>query len=194
MKITKKTIFPWLLVFLIAVFVLLFIILRNDTVTGYQYIEARNELYSFEQNYVKVTIYLEYDAGQLPVICALFEPMLKGYHLYGRNTPKTGVDGIGRPTLIELKSNSSITARGEIVESKTAIIDPYSDPSLSAPLYIYPDGPVALRLPIGITATTGKALSGIIFITYMTCGSNGLCTAPVVDKAINITIPITTSQ
>lgn len=194
MKTKRKTLFFGSLALLITVIVALYFFSKNINAKGFQYFISQNKLYSFDENNVRVTIYLEYDAEKQPVLLALFEPLLENYHLYSKNTPKTGVDGIGRPTLIELSANSSINARGEIIESKTAIVDSYSDLSLSAPLYVYPDGPVALSLPVSIAEINRTVLSEIVFITYMTCSSNGRCTAPVVNKAINITISIKTSQ
>lgn len=194
MKITRKTLILWTLVFLTAILLMLFVNMKNSDIVVSPYALLQEELHSFEENNVKVSIYLAYDDKKLPVIAALFTPLLENYHLYGKNTPKTGVDGIGRPTLVEIKENASIIVRGEIVESTPPVIDPSPGLSLSEPLYIYPDGPVTLYLPITITATQNRTIYGAVFVSYMTCSSSGRCTPPVVEKAVNLIIPSTSSR
>jgi hypothetical protein len=191
MTTTRKPLKFLALTLLIAV-LLLVVILRFINSAIFKHNSPRLELVSCEENDVKVTVFLEYDDKELPLLTALFEPLLKGHHFYSKNTPKTGVDGIGRPTLIELSPNASIVARGNLIESRSAIMDAYT--GLAEPLYIYPDGPITLQLPITIPTSNQKSLTETIFVTYMTCSSNGLCTAPVVEKAINITIPLIQSD
>jgi len=153
---------------------------------------SRIELASFQKHDVKVTAYLESDEHHQPRLAVLFEPLLAGYHLYSKDLPRRGVDGIGRPTLVELGPDSSLQARGSLVESVTTLAD--SSDKLSAPLLIYPEGPVTLRLPITIPDTGHPFMADSIFVTYMTCSASGQCTAPVVAQPIEVDLPALSNQ
>ena len=64
-------------------------------------------LASFTENYVSVSIQLEgNDKGEY-FLSATFMPP-EGYHLYSKDIPITGVDGLGRPTLLELTEDSQL--------------------------------------------------------------------------------------
>ena len=73
-------------------------------------------LASFIENYVEVSIYLEDDSAGNYFLSATFTPP-DGYHLYSKDIPLMGANGLGRPTLLELTSDSRMKAIGELVES-----------------------------------------------------------------------------
>jgi hypothetical protein len=60
----------------------------------------RVALASFTENYVDVSIYLERNSAGNYFLSGTFRPPT-GYHLYSKDIPLTGVNGLGRPTLIE---------------------------------------------------------------------------------------------
>ena len=139
-------------------------------------------LVSFTDNYVDVSIYLERSAEGKYLLSATFTPP-DGYHLYSKDIPSTGIGGLGRPTLLELASNSQIRANGELLESVQAE-EPDFEPK---ELLVYPLGAVTLSLPVEL-ASGNDEIDAEIQVTYMACSAN-LCKPPVVGKIIAIRIP-----
>src|SRR5512147_3116730 len=74
-------------------------------------------LSSFTENDVDVTISLVQKADRKYALSGTFTPP-DGYHLYSKDIPLTGVDGLGRPTLLELTPNSHMQAAGSLIESE----------------------------------------------------------------------------
>jgi hypothetical protein len=139
-------------------------------------------LASFTENYVQVSILLERDPAGDYVLSATFTPP-DGYHLYRKDIPLTGVNGLGRPTLLELTSASRMEAMGELVES-VAAQEPDFEPK---ELFVYPTGPVTLSLPVQIPSEADW-VDDELKITYMAC-SAVQCKPPVVRKLVSIRIP-----
>ena len=137
---------------------------------------------SFTENSVTVSIQLEEQPKGSFFLAATFTPM-PGGHLYSKDIPLTGVDGLGRPTLLELSANSSLAALGALIESVPAE-EPDTEPKA---LLIYPPGPVTLRLPVQLPPGGGWVLEQIK-ITYMACDDIG-CKPPVMGKTVEVRIP-----
>lgn len=116
-------------------------------------------------------------------LAATFTPTEDKLHLYSKDIPRSGVDGIGRPALIELAPESSIKASGELIESAPAhsLQDGLSD------LPIYPAGAITLKLPVTLPAGKNWVNEQVI-VTYMACTGYS-CRAPVENKVIPIFIP-----
>lgn len=142
------------------------------------------ELVSFTENYVDVSVHLERSAAGNYVLSATLTPP-EGYHLYSKDIPRTGIAGLGRPTLLELTSNSQIQANGELIESVSAE-EPDFEPK---ELLVYPAGAVTLSLPVELSAGNDW-VDAEIKITYMACSAY-LCKPPVVGKIVSIRIPLT---
>jgi hypothetical protein len=141
-------------------------------------------LAEFTQSYVVVSLQLERgDAGQATLV-ATFTPTEPDAHLYSKDLPKDGVDGVGRPTLVELSDGSLLQPAGDLQESVPATEDT-SDASLPG-LLVYPAGAVTLRLPVQLLVST--QVDDQVLITYMSCTPRG-CHAPVVGRAVDVTIP-----
>lgn len=141
------------------------------------------ELARSAENSVEVTITLARAEDGQVYLSATFAPVEKSLHLYSKETPKNGVDGLGRPALLELAQGSAIQANGKLIESAPAQI-PFSGPQ---DLLIYPAGAVTLSLPITLPA--GKDwFNDQVIITYMAC-TEYTCRAPVEGKVIPIQIP-----
>jgi hypothetical protein len=133
------------------------------------------------ENFVTVTISLESDSGQVR-LSAAFVPADHGFSLYSKDLPRTGVDGIGRPTLIELVPGSRLQAAGALSESVPA------EPGKGVPgLLLYPPGPVVLRLPVSLPEGEGW-FDECVSVTYVVC-SGGICKIPVEGKLIPIRVP-----
>jgi hypothetical protein len=140
-------------------------------------------LAQFEENGVTVAIGWEVDrAGQTWLIGA-FTPMLEHFHLYSKDLPRNGINGRGRPTLLEVSLSGSIATLGALVDDPPAI-EIYSLIQQSIP--VYPDGPVTLRMPIALNSAASAPTE--LSVTYMAC-SLETCFMPVVDKRISVMIP-----
>ena len=137
---------------------------------------------SFTENYVDVTIDLEETAEGSYVLSATFTPP-DGYHLYSKDIPLSGVDGLGRPTLLELSPRSLMKATGALIESVEAQTPDFGPQEL----LVYPLGTVTLRLPIELPP--GKDWTeDEIKVTYMACSASQ-CKPPVVGKIVSVRIP-----
>ncbi len=106
-------------------------------------------LSSFKENDVDVSISLVQEAGGKYAISGTFTPP-DGYHLYSKDIPLTGVDGLGRPTLLELTPNSRMQAAGSLIESERPQAPDFEPRELS----VYPAGPVTLSLAIELPEGT----------------------------------------
>lgn len=139
-------------------------------------------LASFTENYVEVSIYLEDDPQGNYLLSATFTPP-DGYHLYSKDIPITGIDGLGKPTLLELSADSQINAIGDLMES-VQTQEPGFEPK---ELLVYPHGPVTLSLPVELPSGDGW-IEEELEITYMAC-SGSQCKPPVVAKRVLVPIP-----
>lgn len=136
------------------------------------------ELAHFAENDVDVSVRLEKAEGGY-ILSATFTPP-KGFHLYSKDIPHGGVDGLGRPTLLELPENAKMQAIGELAESIKAEIPPFEPKDL----LVYPAGPVTLSLPVTLPEIN-QPFEDTISVTYMACTNTG-CKPPVVGKEIVI--------
>ena len=141
------------------------------------------ELATSTENNVEVTIMLERFNNDQFFLSATFTPQNPGLHLYSKDIPKTGVEGLGRPTLLELSEGSSLQALSELAES----VAPQAPNTPPFELLTYPAGPVTLSLPVLLP--DGNAWSDDeVIVTYMACDEQG-CRPPVQQKPIAIKIP-----
>jgi hypothetical protein len=141
------------------------------------------QLATSTENYVDVTIALERGNNDQFFLSATFTPLNPSLHLYSKEIPRKGVEGLGRPALLELVQGSSIKASGELIESISSQL-PLSGPQ---ELLIYPAGAITLSLPILLPEGKGW-FSEHVIVTYMACNDEG-CRPPVEGKTIAIQIP-----
>jgi hypothetical protein len=139
------------------------------------------ELARSTENSVQVVITMQGGPGNQITLLGTFTPLEPGMHLYSKDIPKTGIEGLGRPTLLEL-DESWHNIPGELSESIAAQL-PESEPF---ELLVYRPGPVTLSLSVELADT--NAHTEKVFVTYMACDDKG-CRAPVENKAIEINIP-----
>jgi hypothetical protein len=116
------------------------------------------------------------------VLSATFTPP-QGYHLYSKDIPITGIGGVGRPTLLELTSNSAVKATGTLMESMKAQTPDFEPKEL----LVYPAGAVTLNLPVELPPGNGWS-EDELQVTYMACSAS-LCKPPVVGRMISVRIP-----
>jgi hypothetical protein len=140
------------------------------------------DLATFTENYVTVSIHLNETPDGEYILSATFTPP-EGHHLYGKDIPLTGVDGLGRPTLLELPAESHMKAVGELMESvkeETPDFEPKN-------LLVYPIGEVTLSMPVELPPGAGW-VDDAVKISFMACSDVG-CKAPVVGKIVPVRIP-----
>ncbi len=105
---------------------------------------------------------------------ATFTPA-QGFHLYSKDLPETGVDGIGRPTVLRpggaLSADGPVTADRTVAELRPAGLD------LAVP--VYPDGPVTLTVPV----RAGDGDRYEVTLGYAACSASS-CLAPVTGKQV----------
>ncbi len=139
-------------------------------------------LETFTKNSVTVSIYLETMQDGQDALVAHFEPP-EDAHLYSKDIPRNGVEGLGRPTLLELTPNSQMQAAGGLFESSPAQIPEFEPKEL----LIYPVGVVTLTLPVTLPAGSNW-VEDEISITFMACTDRG-CKPPVENEVITVRIP-----
>ena len=142
-------------------------------------------LASLTENGVTVEIMLKRDQGEHPVLTSVFTPTGEDFHLYSKNLPRGGIQGLGRPTLLEVTSTDSIQPAGPLTVDQGEAGEYYEPLNLTLP--VYPAGPVTLHLPIQIMAADAE-IAAELSITYMTCKA-GVCLPPVDDKRVSVVIP-----
>ncbi len=163
---------------------LVFLVIAAATVVS-SCSETRDEpllLDTFTKNSVKVSIYLNRPKNGASLLVASFVPAA-GLHLYSKEIPRNGVDGLGRPTLLELTPASKMMAAGELAESIPSQIPAFEPKEL----LVYPVGMVTLTLPVTLPNGNGR-MDDEISITYMACSDTG-CKAPVVNQILVVHLP-----
>lgn len=139
----------------------------------------------FEENGVRVTIDLERDQAGTLLLASTYTPEEPDSHVYSIDLPRTGIDGAGRPTRLDLPPQQAARAIGPLRANQPLIMQTFQ--GFSAPFPIYPDGPVTLRLPLDL-APHGAAAPLELTVGYMACSSKGACLPPVTDKHIAVTL------
>ena len=139
-------------------------------------------LTSFTENNVEVSVALVRDTQGTIFLTATFTPP-PHYYMYSKELPRHGVDGLGRPTLLELTDNSRMTGLGLLIESVSAVNEIFADISLP----VYPSGPVTLSLPVSLPPGADW-VEDEISLTFMACSAQG-CKPPVVQKIIPVRVP-----
>ncbi len=139
-------------------------------------------LAAFTENSVDVSLRLVRAPEGYFLLEATFTPPADS-HLYSKDLPPTGVDGLGRPTLLELPATSKITALGALLESVPAVMQDFELMQLP----VYPAGAVTLSLPIQLPPGEGW-VDETVSITYMACNDKG-CKPPVIGRIVPIRVP-----
>lgn len=140
---------------------------------------------TFNRNHVSVTVSSQVEAGG-QVLVARFVPDGADLHLYGTDLPRFGIDGAGRPTLVEIVGGGW-EARGPLVPSLTAVT--VKLPGFDQAFSVFPDGPVELRLPIRSLGDASPGDGVEVAVTYMACTGDGRCYPPVDGAHIHVQMP-----
>ena len=138
----------------------------------------------FSQNSVSVEIALQQDASGKTFLIATFTP-ISGDHLYSKDSPRGGINGEGRSTLVELTLQTAMCAIGTLIAS---VNDEVSLMGMDA-LLVYPTGPVVLRLQVSLPVGRGW-YNDQVSVTYEAC-SQTTCKMPVIGKIVRVHLPRT---
>ena len=132
---------------------------------------------------VSLTVELRADGR---VVVARFVPDAPDLHLYGPDLPKTGIDGAGRPTRIDV-----VGGGWQAADAARLAADPSpfmtALPGFPSPFPVMPDGPVTLELPIA--RGSGDAGTVRVAVTYMACTRDGRCFPPVIEHELDVAVP-----
>ena len=131
-----------------------------------------------------VHVEITYSGGSSGELVAVFHPLDAGFHVYGPELPRDGIDGAGRPTLLELPPASAWSPTGPLAAEPPRLLQ--SLPSFDQPFPVFPDGPATLRLPVELDASAPPGTDLVVSVTYMACSSSGLCLAPVIGRQIHV--------
>lgn len=138
-----------------------------------------SHLNTFTDNGVQVDLDLEKDNQGQSILAARYTPLRQHFHVYSKDLAPNGVNGIGRPTILEagqgLQATGTVSANASVIDLKQNGLD--------VPLPVYPDGPVTLRLPVKALASGDAEVK----VGYMAC-SESTCLPPV-EKVVPVTIP-----
>jgi hypothetical protein len=140
----------------------------------------------FTESSVRVVVALESDEQRRPLLRATFTPLEAGFHLYGKDLPKAGVNGVGRPTRLDVPKQTSIRSAGPSFAD--AVAKDIMFDVIGATLPVYPEGPVTIHLPVELSPANGGTTVQLAF-TYMACQTDGQCRFPVNDKVVEAHIP-----
>jgi hypothetical protein len=143
---------------------------------------------AFTQNGVHVDIALEQDADGTLMLAGTYTPIDAHVHLYSTDLPRAGLNGAGRPTLLELPMQPGVHPIGPPTTDQPVILDQFTTLNIAFP--VYPDGAVTIRLPIAVASHAAQTPM-TVNVTYMACSSTGFCLPPVEDKSIALVIAAT---
>ncbi|WP_328965070.1 hypothetical protein [Streptomyces virginiae] len=133
---------------------------------------------TFTENGVTVTLSVADWQASKGTLTAVFTPEKKGFHLYSTELPPTGIEGVGRPTSVDvtgvLKTDGKLTAAADVRS--------ISVPGVDAPMPVYPDGPVTTTLPVRADGN-GDAT---VLLGYASCSAKEGCTIPVADHPVHL--------
>jgi len=93
-----------------------------------------------------------------------------GFHVYALDLPPDGIDGLGRPTRVQVASGGAVTGPAR-ADRSTVLLRPSG---LTVDLPVFPAGPVVINVPIRRTGTTPPT----IVVSYAAC-SPTRCLMPV---------------
>ncbi|MEO7070372.1 MAG: hypothetical protein ABI131_07765 [Nostocoides sp.] len=135
---------------------------------------------SWRGNGVEVTLRWAAGSPAGPVLAAEFLPTQPGFHLYSVDLPDGGLDGVGRPTKVDVGGALSAVgpASADVPVVALRVV------GLADPLPVYPDGRVTVRQVVRVNAARGAE----VFLTYAAC-SRTACLPPVSRQRVDVSLP-----
>jgi len=127
------------------------------------------------------------DASLRGMLTVTFTPLQPGFHLYSMGLPAEGIDGVGRPTRVEV--GGALRSMGLPATAEPVRLE--SIAGLAQPMPVYAAGAVTLWVPvaIGTGASGARAADAMtveqVWISYAAC-SGQLCLAPVTRHLVKV--------
>jgi hypothetical protein len=135
---------------------------------------------TFEKHRVMVKLLIKYSEAGTTWIAAEFNPVDMRDSLYGKELPMEGVNGIGRPTRLEVSGQLALS--GGVVSSVFCSNKTFEDIEGDFPMY--PPGSVALYQ--GVTIPDTPVITFDVAVTYMACSDRGICLPPVMGHTVHV--------
>jgi hypothetical protein len=129
----------------------------------------------FSESGVTVAMHLSDDGSKL---LTTFTPQRPGFHLYSVALPAEGIDGLGRPTRVEVAG--SLRSRGPLIAESPVRMLPMQGADATFP--VYPDGPVTTELPVALDPQGGAK----VLVSYAACSPQE-CLMPVSAHPVELT-------
>ena len=128
----------------------------------------------FSESGVDVAMHLSDDGSKL---LTTFTPQRPGFHLYSVGLPADGIDGLGRPTRVEVAG--ALRSRGPLTAESPVRMLPMQGTNVAFP--VYPDGPVTTELPVAVDSQGGAK----VLVSYAACSPQE-CLMPVMSHAVEL--------
>ncbi len=158
----------------------IYVLLSRTPTTSFT---IQQSLAKFTEKGVSVEVAVEKDQAGQTWLASTFTPTQPRFHLYSKDLPRTGISGVGRPTLLEVIAPADLRPIGSL-QADRPVQELYFD-ILRQSFPVYPDGAVTVRLPIERPARSAIPIE--LAITYMAC-SDTTCLPPVENKHISATL------
>ena len=143
------------------------------------------DLSAFTEDGVRVDLSLEQDTSGRVWLAGRFSPVQAGVHLYSKDLPAAGLDGIGRPTRLAVAAPRGLRILGDVSADRPVEADRIDVLNQAWP--VYPAGPVTLRVPVAFDPSVQETPADVS-VSYMACGPSG-CLRPVLDRHVVVTVP-----
>ena len=128
----------------------------------------------FTDSGVSVAMHLSDDGSKL---LTTFTPQRPGFHLYSVGLPAAGIEGLGRPTRVEVAG--ALRSRGPLIAESPVRMLAMQGADVTFP--VYPDGPVTTELPVDVESR-GEAK---VLVSYAACSPQE-CLMPVTAYPVEL--------
>ena len=159
--------------------------LNAEMLAGLQY-SSEVTVHHESQGRVQVELSSAWAENGLLIVRGVFTPDDPDFHLYSCTLPSQGIQGLGRPTRIDVANPKEFTQIGPLLADEKIV--EISDDVLNLTFPVYPDGPVTLYLPLRFGAATEPPGPVSLKLTYMACSKQN-CHRPYEGTLVKINPP-----
>ncbi|WP_344446068.1 hypothetical protein [Kitasatospora nipponensis] len=139
----------------------------------------------FSQNGVTVALSVADWKDGSGTLRATFTPEQAGFHLYSVDLPPDGIDGVGRPTSVQVTGALEAVGAPRV----SVPVRPLVLPGDASALPVYPDGPVTVSITVRTTANgRGEAT---VLVGYAACSVTAGCLFPVTGHPVAVRVGTT---
>tara|TARA_B100000809_G_C14993640_1_gene478916 strand:+ start:369 stop:989 length:621 start_codon:yes stop_codon:yes gene_type:complete len=159
--------------------------LNAEMLRGLQY-SSEVAVHHESQGRVRIELSSAWAENGLLIVRGVFTPDDPDFHLYSCTLPTQGIEGLGRPTRIDVANPKAFTRIGPLLADKKIV--EISDDVLNLTFPVYPDGPVTLYLPLRLASSTESTGPVSLKLTYMACSKQN-CHRPYEGTLVKINPP-----